>query len=52
VPKKLYEYEFSGNDFELLTVARLLHDYDPEQNYNIKMSVGLGKEESPKVKEL
>jgi Putative methyltransferase len=49
LPKKLYDFEFSEKDFELLTVASLLHDYDPAQNYNIKVSIGLGKAEGPKV---
>jgi len=49
LPKKLFEYEFSNKDFEILTVASLLHDYDPLQRYDNKLSIGLGRAEGPKV---
>ena len=49
LPKKIHQYEFSDKDIEILTVASLLHDYDPSQRYDNKLSIGLGKAEGPKV---
>ena len=31
LPKEFHEHKFSSRDYELLLVAGLLHDYDPEQ---------------------
>ena len=45
---ELHGYDFSGQDYEYLLVAGLLHDYDPSQ-YNYKTSIGLNRFEGPKV---
>ncbi|MDX1373028.1 MAG: HD domain-containing protein, partial [Nitrososphaeraceae archaeon] len=49
LPKKLNGYEFSSKDFEILIIAGLLHDYDPLQRYDNKLSIGLGRAEGPRV---
>jgi hypothetical protein len=48
LPLELHGYDFSGQDYEYLLVASLLHDYDPSQ-YNYKTSIGLNRFEGPKV---
>ena len=48
LPEELHGYYFSGEDYEYILVASLLHDYDPYQ-YNYKTSIGLFRFEGPKV---
>ncbi|MGD1837313.1 MAG: hypothetical protein ACPKPY_04560 [Nitrososphaeraceae archaeon] len=48
LPEKLYEFEFTWRDYELLLVGAALHDYDPCQQ-NFSMSIGLHRSEGPQV---
>ena len=51
LPKELRGYSFDPKDYELILVAGLLHDYDPNQTVNseIGSQIGIERQKGPKV---
>jgi hypothetical protein len=51
LPKELRGYIFNPKDYELILIAGLLHDYDPNQMINSenKCEDGVAKQQGPKV---
>ena len=51
LPKELRGYSFDTKDYELILVAGLLHDYDPNQimNSENRNDIGIDRQKGPKV---
>jgi Putative methyltransferase len=51
LPKELRGYSFDSKDYELILVAGLLHDYDPNQTVNseVRSQIGIERQKGPKV---
>ncbi len=51
LPKELRGYSFDSKDYELILVAGLLHDYDPNQTVNseVRSQIGVERQKGPKV---